>query len=544
MSLLAATPAEQPGERLQRLPDGRYRLTIIEDLSLGLRVNDSALIANGTVIDRALTDKYTLAAELRLFDLDFPVINGSPHRRRIYETLSATAETLIGRPRVGRGDDTRTFIEQDSLQFSAARATPQKVGVATCPTWPLALTGITGTASTDVLTLTGHGLLAGDLVRFTALTGGTGLATATDYYVRDVTTDTFKLAATSAGAAINFTTDITAATLLPQVVAVLTSEAAPDDGTLRRITRRYVEAPAAARFYGDAALIYPFATDGDTTTAEIRQPFYVRADSYTPPTLDALFVAGDAKFVTAPSGNFYAVGDTEPQPIEGACVAFVRTWSKIPATRTVPVGTYPFPYPAIIPGAAGSPKTITALSPNTGNTPLVTPTCTSTAHGLAVGDLITLEIIYSSTPAGQKRGGTVRVTAVPTADTFTTTSFLLFWGGTFNDGTFVSGTATLIRLGRDTPKTIPGQASATYSYALPGVTSGVTSNLDFAADLEFRPYAAGTFEEVNSLNTGTVPTAADYHVQISSRSSLVAKSGVRRYKGKILERETINVIAL
>lgn len=240
MSLLAATPAEQPGERLQRLPDGRCRLTILEDLNLGLRVNDSALIPNGTIIDRALTDKYTLGADLRLFDLDFPVINGSPYRRRIYETLSETGETLVGRARVLRGDDGRTTVEQDWLQFSAARATPQKVGTTTCPTWPLALTGITGTAATDVLTLTGHGLLAGDRVRFTLLTGGAGLSTGTDYYVRDVTADTFKLAATSGGIALDFTTDITAATLLPQIVAVLASEAAPDDGTLRRITRRYV----------------------------------------------------------------------------------------------------------------------------------------------------------------------------------------------------------------------------------------------------------------------------------------------------------------
>jgi hypothetical protein len=78
---------------------------------------------------------------------------------------------------------------------------------------------VTGVASTDVLTLNAgsplHNLAGSgyERVYFSSLTGGTGLAVNTVYYVRDVSGGTLKLAATAGGAAINFTTDITAGTL-------------------------------------------------------------------------------------------------------------------------------------------------------------------------------------------------------------------------------------------------------------------------------------------------------------------------------------------
>ena len=64
----------------------------------------------------------------------------------------------------------------------------------------------TANASTDVITATAHGLSDGDPIRLT--TTGTlpaGLAASTDYYVRDKATNTFKLAASSGGTAIDIT---------------------------------------------------------------------------------------------------------------------------------------------------------------------------------------------------------------------------------------------------------------------------------------------------------------------------------------------------
>jgi hypothetical protein len=77
----------------------------------------------------------------------------------------------------------------------------------------VSITGITGDALTDVITATGSAFANGQPVRFTALTGGTGLNTTTNYFVRDVSGATFKLETSIGGGAINFTTNITAGTL-------------------------------------------------------------------------------------------------------------------------------------------------------------------------------------------------------------------------------------------------------------------------------------------------------------------------------------------
>jgi hypothetical protein len=63
----------------------------------------------------------------------------------------------------------------------------------------------TADAGTDVITANAHGLLNGETLRFKGSDLPGGLAQITVYYVRDVTTNTFKVAATSGGAAINLT---------------------------------------------------------------------------------------------------------------------------------------------------------------------------------------------------------------------------------------------------------------------------------------------------------------------------------------------------
>lgn len=71
------------------------------------------------------------------------------------------------------------------------------------------VTGVTATASTDLVNKTSHGLSAGDRIYFTALTGGTPLVVGTGYYVisSGLTTSSFKLSLTSGGAAIDVTVD-------------------------------------------------------------------------------------------------------------------------------------------------------------------------------------------------------------------------------------------------------------------------------------------------------------------------------------------------
>ena len=73
---------------------------------------------------------------------------------------------------------------------------------------------VTGDAATDVITATGHIYTADQTVIFSAITGGTGLAANTVYFVRNPSGNTFQLSTTSGGAAINFTTNITAGTVI------------------------------------------------------------------------------------------------------------------------------------------------------------------------------------------------------------------------------------------------------------------------------------------------------------------------------------------
>ena len=65
------------------------------------------------------------------------------------------------------------------------------------------LQSFTADAGTDVITANAHGLINGETLRFKGGDLPSGLVQVTLYYVRDVTTNTFKVSATSNGAAIN-----------------------------------------------------------------------------------------------------------------------------------------------------------------------------------------------------------------------------------------------------------------------------------------------------------------------------------------------------
>jgi len=72
---------------------------------------------------------------------------------------------------------------------------------------------ITATASTDKVNATAHGYSNGDVVRFTGLTGGTGLVNGQPYFVVGAATNDFQVAHTSGGSAIDITVDYSAGTV-------------------------------------------------------------------------------------------------------------------------------------------------------------------------------------------------------------------------------------------------------------------------------------------------------------------------------------------
>lgn len=74
----------------------------------------------------------------------------------------------------------------------------------------------TSAAADDIIDCTAHGFEVDQAVIFTSLTGGSGLTAGTTYYVVATSfgTNTFRVATTPGGTAINFTTDITAGTVV------------------------------------------------------------------------------------------------------------------------------------------------------------------------------------------------------------------------------------------------------------------------------------------------------------------------------------------
>lgn len=93
-------------------------------------------------------------------------------------------------------------------------------------------------SSDDILLDAGHGLSDGDAIQFSALTGGAGLEVDTTYFVVNATTGTFQLAHFPGDAAIDFTTDISAATyheLTPVTTSIVrnTMQSVWDNGGIR-----------------------------------------------------------------------------------------------------------------------------------------------------------------------------------------------------------------------------------------------------------------------------------------------------------------------
>lgn len=90
---------------------------------------------------------------------------------------------------------------------------PNAVSYADVDSTVLSTSGNAAIASTDLITATSHGLVAGNRIKITALTGGTGLTQGSTYYVvAPVATNTFKVSATLNGTPINITADSTAFT--------------------------------------------------------------------------------------------------------------------------------------------------------------------------------------------------------------------------------------------------------------------------------------------------------------------------------------------
>jgi hypothetical protein len=115
--------------------------------------------------------------------------------------------------RVAHGSVTLMGAVSGHYEFSEARV--EAIGVHQEGDRDAAGTPVacTGDAATDVISRTAHGFSNGGMIYFPSLTGGAGLSSTTTYFVRDATANTFKVATSLGGTAVDITTDLTAGTV-------------------------------------------------------------------------------------------------------------------------------------------------------------------------------------------------------------------------------------------------------------------------------------------------------------------------------------------
>jgi len=143
------------------------------------------------------------------------------------------------------------------------------------------ITLATSAAADDIIdTTTAHGFAIGDTVRFVTLTGGTGLTAGTSYFVVSTSfaAQTFRVSTTAGGAAINFTSDITAGTVVKAVPSFQAKISRGEDGIIATIDdpliTSYLDdvAPADATPYSIRVYYLPSETAIDTADAAEAPP--------------------------------------------------------------------------------------------------------------------------------------------------------------------------------------------------------------------------------------------------------------------------------
>jgi hypothetical protein len=193
----------------------------IEEITLGsnLTLSGGTLTAGGGVSGVAASASDVLSVSGSDIAADDPgadrIIFWDDSENKLTHLEVGSGLTLSGATLTGGGVSGTGSVDNAILRANGTGgSTLQNSGLVVEDTI-VSFTGITGTASDDIITATGSTFSNGQPVRFTALTGGTGLNTTTNYFVRAASGATFKLATTDSDATIvNFSTNITAGTLL------------------------------------------------------------------------------------------------------------------------------------------------------------------------------------------------------------------------------------------------------------------------------------------------------------------------------------------
>ncbi len=144
--------------------------------------------------------------KLRLTGKEYPVDRVVA---RIMDWYKPGWESAIGQVSAYIPDyNSRSIRIYKTPNADAIIATPEAwMTVVRLPLVKMALSAsVTFQDAGDTVTQVAHGRLGGDRVEFSVINGTTGISTYTEYFIRDVTADTYKLSATIDGSAISLTT--------------------------------------------------------------------------------------------------------------------------------------------------------------------------------------------------------------------------------------------------------------------------------------------------------------------------------------------------
>ena len=180
-------------------------IALTAELAAGVDVSTSAALSTATILNAkaVLENRNVAPVNGTYYALAHPfALSGLQREAGLNGYVDVSAQAQAGTVTAGAIGQYRgvTFIP-------STRITP-----ALGP----AITLATSDNLDDIIdTTTAHGFAAGDAVRFTSLTGGTGLTVDTTYYVvaTSLGSTTFRVAATRGGTPLGFSTDITAGTV-------------------------------------------------------------------------------------------------------------------------------------------------------------------------------------------------------------------------------------------------------------------------------------------------------------------------------------------
>lgn len=119
------------------------------------------------------------------------------------------------------------------------------------------VTSVTGEDSDDLIDETDHGLEDGQAIEFMSLTGGSNLSTDVTYWVVNAATDTFQIAATPGGSALDFGSDISDATYVAYTANDVLLHTLPSGEEWTDV----IDAGSAILAAGSDGLVYAFTPD-------------------------------------------------------------------------------------------------------------------------------------------------------------------------------------------------------------------------------------------------------------------------------------------